>query len=102
MESDNLDYPRKNWSSLMLMDCSKLRVWTKESVSHESGAWLHRFEPIPSEQIGDIDPNWNELDTYGPGTKVIHYTEGGPWLPNYNDHRFGDIWVQYAKEMLYG
>ena len=25
-------YPRKNWSSLMIMDCAKLRLWTKQVV----------------------------------------------------------------------
>ena len=25
-------YPSKNWSSLMLMNCARLRLWTKEVV----------------------------------------------------------------------
>ena len=95
-------YPRKNWSSLMLMDCSKLTSWTKESVELNKPKWLHRFESIPDEQIGDIPQEWNELDTYGPDTKMIHYTEGGPWLPNYHNHQYGDVWFKYAKEYLYG
>ncbi len=95
-------YPRKNWSSLMLMDCAKLKLWTKEAVETKSGAWLHRFEEIPDELIGDIPAEWNSLDTMDSNTKMIHYTEGGPWLPNYRDHKFADIWVKYAKEYLYG
>ena len=95
-------YPRKNWSSLMLMDCAKLKCWTKESVETQSGSWLHRFEPIADDLIGDIPAEWNSLDIMDKSTKMIHYTEGGPWLPNYREHKHADIWVNYAKEFLYG
>ena len=47
-------YPRKNWSSMMLMDCAKLRLWTKQAVETQTGAYLHRFQDIPDEQIGEI------------------------------------------------
>ena len=55
-------YPRKNWSSLMLMNCAKLRLWTKEVVETQSGAYLHRFQDIPDEQIGELPKTWNTLD----------------------------------------
>jgi len=87
-------YPRKNWSSLMLMDCAKLRCWTKEAAETQSGAWLHRFEPVPDAQIGDIDGRaWNVLDRYDENTKLIHYTSGGPWTS------FGDVWFDYKADM---
>lgn len=94
-------YPRKNWSSLMLMDCSKLTEWTKENVETRSGAWLHRFEPVSDREIGEIDGVlWNTLDYYDETTKLIHYTEGGPWLPGCEDHTYGDIWKEYKMNML--
>lgn len=93
-------YPRKNWSSLMLMNCEKLTVWTKEAVETQSGAWLHRFEPIPDDCIGDIPKTWNTLDGYDESTKLIHYTEGGPWFENYKDHPYGDVWYRYRDEYL--
>src|SRR5687768_16785915 len=34
-------YPRKNWSSMMLMNCAMLKLWTKEMVEMQSGAYLH-------------------------------------------------------------
>jgi Glycosyl transferase family 8 len=91
-------YPRKNWSSLMLMNCEYLQIWTLQDVQERSGAWLHRFEPIPDELIGDLPPEWNVLDRYGPSTKLIHYTDGGPWLPGCENHPYGDIWLAYARE----
>src|SRR5207248_1848606 len=78
-------YPRKNWSSLMLMNNALLRAWTKEAVETQTGAWLHRFEPIPDEQIGDISTEWYVLDHMTGPTKLLHDTSGGPWLPGCED-----------------
>ena len=93
-------YPRKNWSSLMLMNNPELTVWTKEAAETESGAWLHRFEPIPDEKVGDISEEWNVLDHMEEGTttKLLHYTSGGPWLPGCEDADHADLWHQYREE----
>ena len=93
-------YPRKNWSSFMLLDCEKLTMWTQEAVETMPAKWLHRFEPIPDEQIGDIPNTWNVLDRFDDTTKLIHYTEGGPWFENYKDHPYGGPWLKYEKEFL--
>ena len=91
-------YPCKNWSSLMLMNCAQLRRWTKRIVESESGAYLHRFQGIADEQIGDIPNTWNRLDSMDNQTKLIHYTSGGPWFEECKDHAFGDVWFKYRDE----
>jgi lipopolysaccharide biosynthesis glycosyltransferase len=91
-------YPRKNWSSLMLMNCADLTAWTKEAVETQTGAWLHRFEPIPDEQIGDISEEWNVLDHITAPTKLLHYTSGGPWLTGCEDAPHADLWHRYREE----
>ncbi|MEJ7824201.1 MAG: hypothetical protein WKF48_02160 [Solirubrobacteraceae bacterium] len=91
-------YPRKNWSSLMLMDCAKLGAWTKEAVETQSGAWLHRFEAISDEQIGDISEEWNVLDHMTGPTKLLHYTSGGPWLAGCEDADHADLWRAHREE----
>jgi len=91
-------YPRKNWSSLMLMNCSELGAWSKEAVETESGAWLHRFEPIPDEKIGDLSEEWNVLDHMTGPTKLLHYTSGGPWLTGCEDADHADLWHEYREE----
>jgi len=91
-------YPRKNWSSLMLMNNPELTVWTKEAVETQSGAWLHRFEPIPDEKVGDISEEWNVLDHMTGPTKLLHYTSGGPWLPGCEDADHADLWHEYREE----
>jgi lipopolysaccharide biosynthesis glycosyltransferase len=93
-------YPRKNWSSFMLMDCAKLTLWTREAVETRPPSWLHRFEGIPDEQIGDLPFTWNVLDRYDADTQLIHYTEGGPWFERYKDHPYGDVWLKYYHAYL--
>ena len=88
-------YPRKNWSSLMLMNCSKLGLWTREVVETQSGAYLHRFQDIPDEQIGDIPDTWNTLDWMDERTRLVHYTSGGPWFEECKDHPYGAAWLEW-------
>jgi len=91
-------YPRKNWSSLMIMNCRELTLWTKEVVENMSGAYLHRFKDIPDEKIGDIPKTWNTLDWMDETTKLIHYTKGGPWFEQWQDHPYGAVWLKYRDE----
>lgn len=93
-------YPRKNWSSMMLMNCAKLTLWNKQAVEAQSCAYLHRFQEIPDELIGDLPSTWNVLDTMNEQTKLIHYTNGGPWLEQYRNHPHAEIWFRYRDEML--
>jgi hypothetical protein len=95
-------YPRKNWSSLMLMDCSRLTCWTREAVLTRPAAWLHRFEPIPDPLIGEIDPTWNVLDYPRDDTKLLHMTSGGPWFKGYEDCPGAQAWYKAYYEMEMG
>ncbi len=92
-------YPRKNWSSMMLMNCDRLRVWSKETVSTQTGAYLHRFQDIPDAEIGALPKTWNTLDWMDDATKLIHYTNGGPWFDDYRDHPHAKVWFRYRDEM---
>jgi hypothetical protein len=92
-------YPRKNWSSLMLMDCAKLRLWTREVVETQTGAYLHRFQDIPDELIGELPRTWNTLDWMDEHTRLIHYTNGGPWFEAYRNHPHADVWYRAREEM---
>jgi lipopolysaccharide biosynthesis glycosyltransferase len=92
-------YPRKNWSSMMLMDCAKLKLWSKDVVEMQTGAYLHRFQDIPDAQIGELPKTWNTLDWMDDTTKLIHYTNGGPWFEQYLNHPHAAIWFKYRDEM---
>ena len=92
-------YPRKNWSSMMLMNCAQLKLWTKQAVESRTGAYLHRFQDIPDEAIGELPSTWNTLDWMDRSTRLIHYTNGGPWFEDYRDHPHADVWYRYREQM---
>lgn len=97
MESANGDYPRKNWSSLMLINCSNFawRKLTPETVAQMSGSDLHQFAFLENDRIGQIPAEWNWLaDEYGhnPDAKLIHYTAGIPAWEHYQNTPHADDW----------
>jgi hypothetical protein len=57
----NQDYPRKNWSSVMLWNCGHPanRRLTSEFVQQATGAQLHRFTWLGDELIGTLPKVWN-------------------------------------------
>jgi lipopolysaccharide biosynthesis glycosyltransferase len=88
--SKNEDYPRKNWSSVILWNCGSWpnRKLTPEFVQNATGAELHRFTWITDDRIGELPAEWNWLpDEYGtnPDAKLLHYTLGTPCF-----HEFAD------------
>lgn len=91
-------YPRKNWSSFMLMDCAQLACWSKGMVEREPPSRLHRFEDVPDELIAGLDRGWNDLDHVGLNTKIVHYTSGGPWYPQYHDCMHAEVWYNARAE----
>lgn len=89
-------YRRKNWSSLMLMNCGHpaTRRLTVEAVNNEPGSWLHQFDWLRDADIGAMPVEWNWIDGVTPGApKAVHYTEGGPWFSTHKD-------VPYAREWM--
>jgi lipopolysaccharide biosynthesis glycosyltransferase len=95
-------YPKKNWSSFMLMNCKKCTTLTPDYVNKASGLELHQYKWLESEDlIGDLPLEWNWLADeyeYKTGVKNIHYTEGGPWFSDYNRCDYSTEWWEYAAE----
>ena len=98
-------YPRKNWSSLMLFNCAHpdCQTLTPEIVSSQTGEFLHRFA-WTGYTIGSLDKTWNWLvnwyhEPQDGKPKAIHYTEGGPWFPNYVKTEYGGNWIQAYNEL---
>jgi lipopolysaccharide biosynthesis glycosyltransferase len=61
MEAENRDYPRKNQSSVMLINCKHFawRQMTPETVEKLTGAELHQFAWIAEDRIGYLPKAWN-------------------------------------------
>jgi lipopolysaccharide biosynthesis glycosyltransferase len=93
----NEDYPRKNWSSVILWNCNSFpnRKLTPEFVQHATGSELHRFSWIDDDRIDELPPEWNWLpDEYGPNAdaKLLHYTLGTPCFQEFADTPQGAEW----------
>jgi lipopolysaccharide biosynthesis glycosyltransferase len=92
-----LRYKRKNWSSVMLINCDHPanRDLTPELVNTLPGRDLHRFAWLADEEIGALDPSWNFLVGHSDPTldpAIVHFTEGGPWMAGYEDVVYADEW----------
>jgi lipopolysaccharide biosynthesis glycosyltransferase len=99
----NENYPRKNWSSVILWNCNSHpnRKLTPEFVQKATGAQLHRFTWIEDSRIGELPPEWNWLpDEYGPNldAKLLHYTLGTPCFHEFATTPQGDEW--HREHML--
>ena len=93
----NEDYPRKNWSSVILWNCNSFpnRRLTPEFVQKSSGSFLHRFSWLDDSRIGELPSEWNWLpDEYGVNlnAKLLHYTLGTPCFQEFADTPQADEW----------
>ena len=78
-------YPKKNWSSLMLLNCSRCQALTPEYVNSASGLDLHRFHWLDGDHaIGALPQRWNHLvgvqEQASDEAALLHWTLGGPWF----------------------
>jgi lipopolysaccharide biosynthesis glycosyltransferase len=93
----NEDYPRKNWSSLILWNCShpENAILTPDFIQSQPGSYLHRFSWLGDDLIGGLDEEWNWLAIEypeNPNAKLIHYTLGTPCFKDYADESMSDVW----------
>lgn len=102
-------YPRKNWSSMMLINCGHPdnKILTKETVNDEEkgGAYFHRFSWLNDNLIGEVSHEWNWLvgwykEPEDGAPKVLHYTEGGPWFDKYENCEYAIDWFHYYKRYM--
>jgi lipopolysaccharide biosynthesis glycosyltransferase len=93
----NENYPRKNWSSLILWNCAHPahRLLTPEFIQQQKGSYLHRFSWLQDDQVGELPQNWNWLAIEyedNPQAKLIHYTLGAPCFKDYADSEMAQPW----------
>ena len=97
-------YAKKNWSSLMLMNCSQCKTLTTDYVNTATGLELHQFKWLKDEHlIGEIPLEWNWLVgeyPYKDNVKNIHFTEGGPYFKEYENCQYSKQWYKIYNEMI--
>lgn len=92
-------YPKKNWSSVMLMDCSQCKALTPEYVDTASPMDLHQFKWTDS--VGVLPTRINHLVgeyPYDPDAGIVHWTVGGPWLESYKNTDYAGQWFAECAE----
>lgn len=97
-------YPRKNWSSVVLWNCSHPanRILTPGYVETATGATLHRFSWLTDSMIGELPVEWNHLvSEYAPNpqAKIVHWTVGFPGFHEYQHAEFADEWFVEKAQM---
>jgi hypothetical protein len=97
-------YEKKNWSSVMLMNCARCAALTPEYVNSATGLELHQFKWLGDDGlIGELPRQWNHLvgyDAPDPGAKLVHYTIGGPYFDAYRDCEYAAEWFAEREAML--
>jgi lipopolysaccharide biosynthesis glycosyltransferase len=101
--SVNQNYPRKNWSSVVMWNCAHPAnaMLTSGLIQASSGAFLHRFTWLTDDLIGELPVEWNWLpDEFGanPDAKLLHYTLGTPCFHDFALTPMADEW--HRERML--
>lgn len=99
-------YPRKNWSSLILWNCDHKHVrainWTNAANGKKAAA-LHQFQAFHDEEIGELPVEWNWLEGWNSkeqcDPQIVHFTRGGPWFRDWQDVAFADEWRKERELM---
>jgi lipopolysaccharide biosynthesis glycosyltransferase len=93
----NENYPRKNWSSVILWNCGHKsnKTLTPDFVMSKDGKFLHRFSWLADEEVGQLPKEWNWLTTEYPDNyqaSLLHYTLGTPCFQDYKTAPMADCW----------
>ena len=98
-------YEKKNWSSVMLMNCAKCRALTADFVNTATGLELHQFKWLGDDSlIGELPSGWNHLVGYDAprsDASLVHFTIGGPYFKETRDCEYAAQWFSEREAMLY-
>lgn len=97
MEASNIDYPRKNYASCMIINCSHFswRHVTPDYIDKTTAMHMLQLEFIQDRYIGELPAIWNWLvDENGPNddAKICHWTAGIPGISYYKDAPMAEEW----------
>lgn len=91
-----IDYERKNWSSLILFNCEKCTALSLDYINTTPGLNLHKFSWTQDNEIGELPLEWNYL--VGINKKldaaIVHWTLGGPWFDEYSNSEYSKEWLK--------
>ena len=105
MGAKNEDYPKKNWSSVILWNCEHASNKNVDPalVQGSTGKYLHRFSWLKDEEVGALPITWNWLpDEFGENqqAKLLHYTVGVPSFIEYVNTPMAHEYFRSKMRML--
>jgi hypothetical protein len=106
MHSPNVDYKRKNWASLMLINCER-PAWqsvTPETIEAMPMLDLLQFKFLADTEIESIPDEWNRLvdeDQPVEGAKILHWTAGIPAFKHYANAPGASLWWDEWSKMAH-
>lgn len=104
MQCENRNYSRKNWASLMLMNCEHptWQSFTPDGVASRSALASLQFQHLQDSQIGVLPSSWNVLMDEGQeseGARLLHFSSGIPAFPLYRTTRGSREWFRAFDQM---
>lgn len=104
MQCPNRDYARKNWASVMLMNCEHpyWRSLDHATLNNVAGLSLLQFGGLKPAEVGALPDEWNRIVDEGQpveGAKVLHWTAGIPALKAYADAPGACHWFEAQHVM---
>ena len=100
----NEPFPKKNWSSMMMLNNAKCRALTLPYVNEATGLDLHQFKWLESEkEIGSIPKTWNWLVSeydYNAKADNVHFTLGGPYFKGYEKSDYANEWFRVYNDLI--
>ena len=110
LESENRDYPRKNWGSVVIFNAGHKSHFDhlhdiQHAIENFDGEYLHRFGWLDPDEIGELPADWNhvigELPA-NPQAKIAHFSLGLPCFDYYADCEFAEEWRATASRAMRG
>ena len=98
MECENRDYERKNWASLMIVNCGH-SAWANMTPREIEGTPTLSLLQLAHTwgSIGELPNEWNRLVDEGQpvqGAKIAHFSSGIPCIAAYADTPGSDLWMR--------
>jgi hypothetical protein len=109
MQCPNRNYERKNWASLMLMNCAHpyWRSLEPAALATCAGLSLLQLGGLKRDgaqaEVGALPDAWNRLVDEGQpveGAKLLHWTAGVPAFSHYRDAPGAEHWHGQLARML--
>lgn len=106
MECEQTNYWRKNWASVMLINCEH-EAWPRFTANVGGARKLDTLQLsfLPNDQIGALPLEWNVIVDEGQlseDAKLLHWTAGVPFFETYRDAPSADVWRKESSFAFLG